>query len=55
MSEQDWETRTPALDPQEPGLETPTDLEDLDEDLMDFQDVALPLDEVDELLGEAGF
>ena len=55
MSEQDWETPPPDLDPQEPGLETPSDLEDLDEDLMDFQDVTLPMGEVDELLGAADF
>ena len=55
MSEQDWETTPPDLDPQVPGLETPPDLEDLDEDLMDFQDVNLPMGEVDDLPSAADF
>ena len=55
MTEQDWETTPPDLDPQEPGLETPSDLEDQDEDLMDFQEIILPMGEVDELLGAADF
>jgi RNA polymerase primary sigma factor len=55
MTEEEPEARPPNPDPQETFPEVSPEVEDQDEDILDLTETILPLDEVDDLLAEAGF
>jgi RNA polymerase primary sigma factor len=55
MTEEEPEARPPNPDPQETFPEVSLEVEDQDEDILDLTETILPLDEVDDLLAEAGF
>jgi RNA polymerase primary sigma factor len=50
MSEKTWETDPDEAKEQDQNLEALPDLEDQDEEVLDFQDPILPIDDVDDLL-----
>jgi RNA polymerase primary sigma factor len=55
MTEENQDARTPEPEPQDFSPEVSTDPEDPKEDLRNAEDVALPLDEIDNMLGEDEF
>jgi RNA polymerase primary sigma factor len=55
MTEQEWEVKPGNMDAQESTANISPELDGLEDDLLDFPNVVLPIDEVDDLLGEAAF